>query len=135
MKAKAIVFEAPKSITVRTLELAPMGARDVVGDGKAFGQHQIALGIGGDLALRVNGQKRRRGGVDRRICGQRVGLHPVGLDHWHMGEGQVQFAQKPKRTRGARAVDAVNSDHSKCLSTGLPQLRMWRAIREELALS
>ena len=29
MKAQAIVFEAPKSITVRTLELAPMGARDV----------------------------------------------------------------------------------------------------------
>jgi 3-hydroxyethyl bacteriochlorophyllide a dehydrogenase len=29
MKAQAIVFEAPKSIAVRTLELAPMGARDV----------------------------------------------------------------------------------------------------------
>ena len=29
MKAQAIVFEAPKSITVRTLELAPMGVRDV----------------------------------------------------------------------------------------------------------
>ena len=29
MKAQAIVFEAPKSITVRTLELAPMGPRDV----------------------------------------------------------------------------------------------------------
>ena len=29
MKAQAIVFEAPKSISVRTLELAPMGARDV----------------------------------------------------------------------------------------------------------
>ena len=29
MKAQAIVFEAPKSISVRTLDLAPMGARDV----------------------------------------------------------------------------------------------------------
>jgi len=29
MKAQAIVFEAPQSIAVRTLELAPMGARDV----------------------------------------------------------------------------------------------------------
>jgi bacteriochlorophyllide a dehydrogenase len=29
MKAQAIVFEAPKSIAVRTLELAPMGPRDV----------------------------------------------------------------------------------------------------------
>jgi len=29
MKAQAIVFEAPKSIAVRSLELAPMGARDV----------------------------------------------------------------------------------------------------------
>jgi 3-hydroxyethyl bacteriochlorophyllide a dehydrogenase len=29
MKAQAIVFEAPKSISVRSLELAPMGARDV----------------------------------------------------------------------------------------------------------
>jgi len=29
MKAQAIVFEAPKSITVRDLELAPMGVRDI----------------------------------------------------------------------------------------------------------
>ena len=29
MKAQAIVFEAPQSITVRALELAPMGARDI----------------------------------------------------------------------------------------------------------
>jgi 3-hydroxyethyl bacteriochlorophyllide a dehydrogenase len=29
MKAQGIVFEAPQSIAVRTLELAPMGARDV----------------------------------------------------------------------------------------------------------
>ena len=29
MKAQAIVFEAPQSIAVRTLELAPMGPRDV----------------------------------------------------------------------------------------------------------
>jgi len=29
MKAKAIVFEAPKSLSVRELELAPMGPRDL----------------------------------------------------------------------------------------------------------
>ena len=29
MKAKAIVFEAPHSLTVRELELAPMGPRDL----------------------------------------------------------------------------------------------------------
>ena len=29
MKAQAIVFEAPQSITVRALEIAPMGARDI----------------------------------------------------------------------------------------------------------
>ncbi len=91
-------------------EVAAMCAGDVVGDGKAFGQRQVALDIGRDLAQRVDLEERGRGGVQGRIGGRGLG-QPVGLDHRHMGERQVKFVKQPDRARGAAAKDAVEGDH------------------------
>ena len=74
-----------------------------------------------DMAVRIDLEKLRGAGVQRRARSVRIG-EPIGLDHRNRLERNAELAREPVIARRARAVAAIDGEHVRVPESSCPGL-------------